>query len=66
MLSKVCCIYNKRMPSARSARNDCIKFRGRIARQSFLVNNLTDFTYVVQVKNHELVLIAFPYSNIRY
>ena len=39
-------IYNKRMLIAEV----CIKFGGRIAWQSFLVNNFADFPDVVRVK----------------
>ena len=39
-------IYNKHMLITQ----DYVKFRGRIAWQSFLVNNFADFTDVVQVK----------------
>ena len=38
--------YNKRMLIAQ----DCVKFPGRIAWQSFLLNNLTDFLDVERVK----------------
>ena len=49
--------------------HDCIEFRGRIAWQSFLVNNFADFPDVVHVKkNQDFVqsLVAFSYSNIHY
>ena len=56
-------IYNKRMLIAQ----DCIKFHGRIALQSFLVNNFADFSDVLK-KNQDFVqsLVAFGISNIYY
>ena len=50
-------------------KQDCIKFRGRIAWQSFSENNFADFSDVVQVKNNQdfvQPLVAFPISNIPY
>ena len=38
--------YSKRM----LRKQDCVKFRGRIAWDSFLENNFADFSEVVRVK----------------
>ena len=45
------CNYNKHMLIAQ----DCVKFRGRIAWQSFLVNNFTEIPDVVQVKKIKIL-----------
>ena len=57
--------YGKRM----LYKQDCVKFRWRIAWQSFFENNFADFSDVVQVKkNQNFVqpLVAFLISNISY
>ena len=57
--------YGKRMLH----KQDCIKFCGRIAWQSFSENNFTDFSNAVLVKKNPdfvLSLVAFPISNISY
>ena len=58
------CIHKERMLIAQ----DCIKFRGHIAWQSFLVNNFADFPDLVRSKSQDFVpsLVVFPYSNICY
>ena len=49
-ITSLCCMkrthYSKRM----LCKQDCIKFRRRIARQSFFENNFADFSDVVRVK----------------
>ena len=68
MLSEICVhIYNMCMLIAQ----DCIKFCGCIAWQSFLANNFADFLDVVQVKKTKekdfvQSLVAFRISNISY
>ena len=59
-----CGHYSKRMLD----KQDFVKFRGRIAWQSFFENNFADFSNVVRVKNQDFVqpLVAFPISNISY
>ena len=50
-------------------KQDCIKFRRRIAWQSFSENNFADLSDVVRVKKYQhfvLSLVAFPISNISY
>ena len=32
-------------------KQDCVKFRGHIARQGFFLNNFADFSDIVRVKN---------------
>ena len=56
--------YSKRM----LRKQDCVKFRRRIAWQ-FYENNFADFSNVVRVKkNQDFIqpLVAFPISNISY
>ena len=55
--------YCKRM----LRKQDCVKFRGRSAWQSFF-ENIVDFSDVVRVKKKDFVqpLVAFPISNISY
>ena len=45
------CIYNKCMVIAQ----DCVKLRGRIALQRFLVHNFADFPDVVWVKKIKIL-----------
>ena len=58
--------YSKRM----LRKQDCVKFRGRIAWQRvFFSNNFADFSDAVRVKNNQdfvQPLVAFPISNIPY
>ena len=68
-ITSLCCTkhahYSKRM----LRKQDCAKFRGRIAWQSFFENNFADFSDIVRVKkNQDSVqpLVAFPISNISY
>ena len=61
----ICAHYSKHM----LCKQDCIKFCGCIAWQSFFENNFADFADVVQVKkNQNFVqpLVVFPISNISY
>ena len=57
-------LIHKRMLIAQ----DCIRFYGHIAWQTFLVNNFAGFQDVVWIKKQDLVqlLVAFCYSNICY
>ena len=60
-----CAHYSKRM----LCKQDCIKFCGRTAWQSFFENNFCRFLHIVQVKkNQDFVqpLVASPISNISY
>ena len=57
--------FSKRM----LRKQDCVKFCGRIAWQSFFENNFADFSDVVRVKkNQDFVqpFAEFPISNISY
>ena len=58
-------VYNKHI----LRKQDCVKFRGRIAWHSFLENNLAEFLDEVRVKiNQDFIqsLVVFRYSNICY
>ena len=68
-ITSLCCMKGMHYSKHMLHKQDCIKIRMRIARQSFFLNNFVDFSNVVRVKKNldfGQPLVAFPISNISY
>ena len=67
-ITSLCCMKPAHNSKRMMRKQDCVKFRRHIARQSLFENDFADFSDEVLGGNPDFVkpLVAFPISNISY